>query len=464
MIAYMIWYYVNLGLWFDIQLLCCCGVFAYRFPRRKYFFLRLFVSILIFFSISVGACSVFLVNVQSIGTTWYLNFFVLQLLYFGLIWGLLLCCLVFCFAIGWKESVFIGIGSYAAQHITYSLSTFIRYFITVPSENYGYTVLFETVPLAVVCLLVWLLLTRKRTLRMRRRELRFLPLAGIMIASCIVFSSLSSTARSEEALFMSQIVGRGYAIICCVLILVLLFGFTRENELEQDKQTMEILLHAEQEQHRINRETIDIINIKCHDLKHLLSGLREMDQKPERDEAIAEIQQAVQFYDSNIRTGNDTLDLILTQKSFLCYNKKIALECFIDGTCMVFMKSSDFLSLFGNILDNAIEAVQNFPTEKRTISLRIGERNGSIFIHAENPCGELRFRDGLPQTTKADKAYHGFGVRSIRYIVKKYGGEVSMYTEGGKFHVDILFYSGAGDGKQEARAVPGSHAFLSHKK
>ena len=98
---------------------------------------------------------------------------------------------------------------------------------------------------------------------------------------------------------------------------------------------MEILLHAEQEQHRINRETIDIINIKCHDLKHLLSGLREMDQKPERDEAIAEIQQAVQFYDSNIRTGNDTLDLILTQKSFLCYNKKIALECFIDGTCMV---------------------------------------------------------------------------------------------------------------------------------
>ena len=129
-----------------------------------------------------------------------------------------------------------------------------------------------------------------------------------------------------------------------------------------------------------------------------------------------------------------------------------------------FMKSSDLLSLFGNILDNAIEAVQNFPTEKRTISLRIGERNGSIFIHAENPCGELCFRVGLPQTTKAVKAYHGFGVRSIRYIVKKYGGEVSMYTEGRKFHVDILFYSGAGDGKQEARAVPGSHAFLSHKK
>ena len=54
-------------------------------------------------------------------------------------------------------------------------------------------------------------------------------------------------------------------------------------------------------------------------------------------------------------------------------------------------------------------------------------------------------RDGLPQTTKADKAYHGFGVRSIRYIVKKYGGEVQMYGEEGKFHVDILFYGGAKD-------------------
>ena len=273
----------------------------------------------------------------------------------------LLPCFLFCHRLE-RERVYRNRQLCGTAHRLFSLYVY-SLFITVPSENYGYTVLFETVPLAVVCLLVWLLLTRKRTLRMRRREMRFLPLAGIMIASCIVFSSLSSTARSEEALFMSQIVGSGYAIICCVLILVLLFGFTRENELEQDKLTMEILLHAEQEQHRINRETIDIINIKCHDLKHLLSGLREMDQKPERDEALAEIQQAVQFYDSNIRTGNDTLDLILTQKSFLCYNKKIALECFIDGTCMVFMKSSDLLSLFGNILDNAIESVQNFPTE-----------------------------------------------------------------------------------------------------
>ena len=100
----------------------------------------------------------------------------------------------------------------------------------------------------------------------------------------------------------------------------------------------------------------------------------------------------------------------------------------------------------GDITDGP-GAVQAFGPERRTISLRIGERGGNVFVHAENPCGELRFRDGLPQTTKADKAYHGFGVRSIRYIVKKYGGEVQMYGEEGKFHVDILFYGGAKEGK-----------------
>ena len=438
------YYYVSLGLWFDIQLLACCSIFAYRFPRRSRFALRLAVSLLLFFAASFGGCALFLLNKVN-GDLWFALFSVIQVVYFFFVWCLLLCGLAFCFCVGWKEAVFIGIGCYAAQHIVYSLSSLMQNMFTDLPDGYGRKVLIEGAPTVLVCLLVWLLLTRKGPLRMRRREMRFLPLAGVMAASCILLSSVSSALFMEQDLLAGRIVDRGYAIVCCILILLLLFGFTRENELENEKQTTELLLHAEQEQHRLNRETVDIINIKCHDLKHQISVLRELDQKPERDEAIAEIEQAVQFYDSNIHTGNDTLDLVLTQKSFFCYHKGITLECIADGACMDFMKPPDLLSLFGNILDNAIEAVQAFEPERRTISLRIGERGGNVFVHAENPCGELRFRDGLPQTTKADKAYHGFGVRSIRYIVKKYGGEVQMYGEEGKFHVDILFYGGAKD-------------------
>ena len=56
--------------------------------------------------------------------------------------------------------------------------------------------------------------------------------------------------------------------------------------------------------------------------------------------------------------------------------------------------------------------------------------------------GDLTFRDGLPVTTKADKDYHGFGMQSIRMIVRKYEGELNTYTSDGVFHLNILFTTG----------------------
>ena len=98
-------------------------------------------------------------------------------------------------------------------------------------------------------------------------------------------------------------------------------------------------------------------------------------------------------------------------------------------------------SLFGNIIDNAIECVRQYEEpEKRQIALRIGQQGGLISIRQENYCGEgLTFEDGLPQTTKADKAYHGFGTKSIRYVVEKYEGIMRYHQEKDAFIIDILF-------------------------
>ena len=61
--------------------------------------------------------------------------------------------------------------------------------------------------------------------------------------------------------------------------------------------------------------------------------------------------------------------------------------------------------------------------------------------HVDNYCSEqLTFEDGLPVTSKKDKAYHGFGVKSIKYIVDKYKGDILMQAVEQRFQVDILFY------------------------
>ena len=426
-------YYEILGLWFSVQLLVCVVLYCLQQPRRKHFVWRLLLALVVYFGAGIGVSVLFPVTVVQN------DLFILgQLAYYMIVWCVLLAGVAFCFDIGLEEILFIGIGGYATQHIGYSLSMFVRYFSEENPSEAVRIFCFELLPFLIVGGLVWFFLIRKGNRQMKKRDLRFLPLAAVMCASCVILSAISSVPETQEGLFLSRIVCRSYAVLCCVLTLVLLFGITRENELEREKETMEILLHAETEQHRINKENIDIINIKCHDLKHQIALLREADERPAREEAIAEIEQAVQFYDANIRTGNDTLDLVLTQKSMLCRSQHIALNCIADGKSLDFLNPSDLLSLFGNALDNAIEATQSFPEEERQIDLRVSRQGRMVFVHLENPCGELTFAEGLPQTTKEDKAYHGFGVRSIRYIVGKYAGDVQMYVQEGRFNLDIL--------------------------
>ena len=115
-----------------------------------------------------------------------------------------------------------------------------------------------------------------------------------------------------------------------------------------------------------------------------------------------------------------------------------------DGEKLSFMREDDLYCLFGNIIDNAAEAVAHLSDdEKRVINLTCGARGDMALIEEENYYeGDLTFEDGLPQTTKSDKMYHGYGVRSIRLIARRYGGEATMSADGGIFSLKVLLPSG----------------------
>ena len=91
-------------------------------------------------------------------------------------------------------------------------------------------------------------------------------------------------------------------------------------------------------------------------------------------------------------------------------------------------------------MDNALERTIQEDADKRIISLRIHRHGQMVLFHLENTCSESpEFNGGLPVTTKKDKDFHGFGVKSIRYIVQKYDGEMLMRVQDGKFILDIAF-------------------------
>ena len=188
------------------------------------------------------------------------------------------------------------------------------------------------------------------------------------------------------------------------------------------------------------KENVDLINIKCHDLKH---QIRNFGNKANiSNETVKELENIINIYDSNIKTNNDALDLILTEKSLLCQKKNINLKCFADCSKLNFIAEADLYSLFGNMIDNAIEAVTKIEdVNKRSISLIV--RNAlsctSIFISNYYEGKIILDNNGMPKTTKANNGYHGYGLKSIKLIVDKYDGDFKIDIKDSIFMIQILF-------------------------
>lgn len=225
-------------------------------------------------------------------------------------------------------------------------------------------------------------------------------------------------------------------IVINLLAMGILFDLFQERKLNQQLAAMEQILSRERRQHELVKEEIDIINRKCHDLKHQIllinanGGLGEFG---------AEAEKALEIYDSSIRTGSEVLDVVLMEKQLYCKEHHIDLTYLADGGLLAMMKAGDVASLFGNILDNAIEYVKTLPEQKRIIRLRVAPSGGFLCIHCENPYeGTLVLQNGLPQTDKPDKENHGFGMLSIRYIAEQYGGVCSVQQRQRNFELNIL--------------------------
>ena len=155
---------------------------------------------------------------------------------------------------------------------------------------------------------------------------------------------------------------------------------------------------------------------------------------------IRKIGKLVDIYDATPRTQCVALDVALSSKVLACQSQQITLTCLADGRSLGFMEDSDVYALFGNILDNAIEAASKISDpDKRQISLTVSNREGFLLIEAENFfSGEVTFEQGLPVTTKEDRGFHGFGTRSIQILTEKYGGDLSMTVEDGIFRLSIM--------------------------
>lgn len=225
----------------------------------------------------------------------------------------------------------------------------------------------------------------------------------------------------------------------CVFVLFSEYELLYAKHADEERAETERLLAERERQYRLSRENIEAINIKCHDIRHQIRHLADNGSVVD-GAVLADIAREVNVYDSVVETGNEALDTILTEKSLACSSENIVFTVMAEGSALGFMAPADIYALFGNALDNAIEAVRSVEDpERRAITLSVQRRQRMVAINVENYCvGDRSFVDGLPRTTKSDELNHGFGVRSMRSIATRYGGSLHAGVEGGVFYLNVL--------------------------
>ena len=247
-------------------------------------------------------------------------------------------------------------------------------------------------------------------------------IAAGLAAAIYILSSISYTTL--ETPFSARGTMEIYTMRTVVYFggVALLFAYQsqlRDLLTQREADALRNMLHIQYENYKIRQESVDLINQKYHDLKHQIAVLRA-ESGEERNAVLDKMEQEIKAYEAQNDTGNKVLDTVLTGKSLTCSTKNIQLTCVADGAALDFMDVMDVSNLFGNALDNAIEAVTPLEPDRHYIGLQVRAERGMLLIRMENCAAEpLHFVDGLPQTTKGDARWHGFGVKSIRRIVQQ---------------------------------------------
>lgn len=416
----MMWF-IN---FFHIQILVIELLFCLRLQRRNHFLLRFL------------PCAAAYVALPAVVPNSFFNPFVVwDWFTFGFLAMFMLSGLLiwFCFRMNIRQVVFYCCVAHTLQHMVHCLNRMIGLAFSLPDVA-AQTI--HLLMLVATCVVVYRLLRDRfpgsETVDIQNNYLLLFALASTLIVYVV---SLWTTMKEQPTIGLFF-----FDFFSCLMLVILLLDLFRIRRAERDQMIMERLLRQEQEQHEISRATIDVINRKCHDLRHQIAALRHMGEE-EKERSIRQLEKAVMIYDSFPKSGNPDLDIVLAEKSLLAEQQHVSVRCIVDGSKLTFLDLEDMYSLMGNALDNAIEATSKEENEaKRIVTLYAAAKGNLYSIHLENPCArQPLFMDDLPVTSKPDTDYHGFGMRSMRYLCEKYGGALTAGWEDGIFSLDMLF-------------------------
>ncbi len=417
---------------FIIELLLAEMIFLYSYPKRKYFIFRItggfiFLPLLGFAFINDGS----LMSNQFYQFFKYVGLFIVSILY-----------MFFCFKAKAIPLISACVAGYTLQHLSYQITRIISLsdlFINSSITQFR-DIIFEAMIFPITYVLAYFLFGRNSTKYefYKNYDYRLLIVSAFSLFICLVINRFTRIGANLGNPYV--VIGNSlYAISCCLLVLFMNYSL-HVLDIEKNKnETLERISYQERKQYETSKNNREKLNIKYHDLKHILSLIKNNDVS--NIEFVNQYKKILNDYDSEIESGNETLDIVLNEKLAKCQENSITFTFLGNGKLIDFINQYDLYSLMGNILDNAIEAsIKISDSSKRVISMTIEQQGKIISIDCMNYYESkiITKNNEIITSKNEDQGFHGYGIKSIKMIAKKYNGEVSIGLENNIFDLNIL--------------------------
>jgi sensor histidine kinase regulating citrate/malate metabolism len=259
----------------------------------------------------------------------------------------------------------------------------------------------------------------------------FIPVASIIVEYCI-YTSNNSYKATIASVFM---------ILINVLVFYIFDNIVEMSFKIRENENIETMNKAYEKQLEIIKNNDEKTAVLRHDFKNQMAKLYELieEDNEKAREHIERISEHITAKGNYSDSGNKNIDSFLNYKFAEFESIKCDIDCNIMIPADIDLNPFEMTALLGNLLDNALRALQNI--EKPYIIFNMSYSKNVVKISVKNPYDGNIIQNGNEfTTTKKDKYNHGKGLNIVKNIVKKYDGETRISTNNNIFSVNICFF------------------------
>lgn len=176
-----------------------------------------------------------------------------------------------------------------------------------------------------------------------------------------------------------------------------------------------------------------------HDIRnhiYKMQNLLSENKLKELEEYFSETQEYIKIQNLYVSSGNSDIDSLLNYKLYQAENIGVKFETEIKLPEQIEINSFDLNIVIGNLLDNAIEALNK--TEDKNLEIIIKYNKGVINIKIKNTFDGIVLNNLL--TRKESKDNHGLGLLSIQNVLDKYNGLLKTQYDDKWFEASVIMY------------------------